>query len=409
MESSDTAKLWRIGARAKVDLGAIDTATRAGAPGDKAATKAASQEAALHRLGHTMKVPRNRTDRRLLARDDRNVNEAGGIMGLTLSNTYAAGALTLALLVVLALPAGATPPGRNGAIGWQRENPNGFPRLWVANPDGSAARQVFSSGRRGGEVEIAFSPTDPNLVFFTRFTRAPFSDDIYSGNLATGAVARVTRGKSADLAPAVSPDGTKIAYFAVPRPRRLDPDKPPPPEQIHVAGVDGSGDRRLTPTDRRSVDPDWSPDGGRLVYMETRFVSRRRAQQRLVVMNADGTGRRAITASGGPDELNPKWTPDGQTILFERRQERGTRSDILAVSPNGGAQRTILATKAWETNPIPSPDGTRIAFGSDRDRRGRERLGPGFEIYTMAVDGTDIVRVTNNRRADIFPDWQRLP
>ena len=48
-------------------------------------------------------------------------------------------------------------------------------------------------------------------------------------------------------------------------------------------------------------------------------------------------------------------------------------------------------------------------FTSDRDRRGPERLGPGFEIYTMAIDGSDIVRVTNNRKLDIFPDWQRLP
>jgi Tol biopolymer transport system component len=72
-------------------------------------------------------------------------------------------------------------------------------------------------------------------------------------------------------------------------------------------------------------------------------------------------------------------------------------------------RRHRLSTKAWETNPIPSPDGTRILFTSDRDRRGPDRLGPGFEVYTMAVDGTGIVRLTKNRAPDIFPDWQRLP
>ena len=54
-------------------------------------------------------------------------------------------------------------------------------------------------------------------------------------------------------------------------------------------------------------------------------------------------------------------------------------------------------------------DGRRIVFTSDRDRPGRERLGRGFDVYTMAVDGTDIRRVTNNRSPDIFSDWQRLP
>jgi hypothetical protein len=37
------------------------------------------------------------------------------------------------------------------------------------------------------------------------------------------------------------------------------------------------------------------------------------------------------------------------------------------------------------------------------------RLGPSFEVYTMAVDGSDVVRITNNRALDAFPDWQRLP
>jgi hypothetical protein len=34
---------------------------------------------------------------------------------------------------------------------------------------------------------------------------------------------------------------------------------------------------------------------------------------------------------------------------------------------------------------------------------------PAFEIYTMALDGSGIARLTNNGRPDIFPDWQRLP
>ena len=49
-----------------------------------------------------------------------------------------------------------------------------------------------------------------------------------------------------------------------------------------------------------------------------------------------------------------------------------------------------------------SQDGEIVRYRS-------ARLGPGFELYTMAVDGTDIVRLTNNRRPDLFPDWQRRP
>ena len=101
--------------------------------------------------------------------------------------------------------------------------------------------------------------------------------------------------------------------------------------------------------------------------------------------------------------------PDGQSIVFETRKQSATKSDVVAIDAAGGAVRPILASQAWETNPIPSADGTRILFTSDRDRPGRERLGPGFELYTMAVDGSDIVRLTHNLRPDIFPDWQRVP
>jgi Tol biopolymer transport system component len=326
-----------------------------------------------------------------------------------MSLRFMGGAVALVLFTVLAPPAAATPPGENGLIGWQRESRTTPPHLWVANPDGSAARQVFANAPSEGEFEVTLSPTDPNLVFFSAFFAGPFSEDIYSGNLATGAVTRVTKANSADIAPTVSSDGTKIAYFGVRRPRDINREGPPPPERIRVANLDGSGDRALTPPKQRSIDPDWSPDGTRIVFTQVRLVGRRqqRAQNRLVVMNANGSGRRPITAFGGPDEINPKWTPDGQTILFEQLRRRD--SDILAMSPNGGRARRVLATDAWETNPVPSPDGTRVVFTSDRDRRGRDRLGRGFEVYTMAREGSDIVRLTNNRKADIFPDWQRLP
>jgi Tol biopolymer transport system component len=313
----------------------------------------------------------------------------------------------LVLFAALAAPAAATPVGSNGQIVWQRLFRDAFPQLRIANPDGSGTRRVFH--RQGkGEFEGTFSPTDPNTMVFGRFGERPFSDDIFVGNLATGAVTRIRRPRTADIAPTVSPDGTRIAYFTMRRPKDLEAKGPPPPQRIHVMGVDGSGDRAITPQSRLSIDPDWSPDGMRIVYVEAR-IRGDSVQNRLAVINADGSGYRTLTTYGGVDEINPKWMPDGRTIVFEQLRERGNRSDIASMGAAGGPVRKILATKAWETNPIPSPDGTRILFTSDRDRRGPDRLGPGFEVYTMAVDGTDIVRLTHNRAPDIFPDWQRMP
>jgi Tol biopolymer transport system component len=87
------------------------------------------------------------------------------------------------------------------------------------------------------------------------------------------------------------------------------------------------------------------------------------------------------------------------------------QSEIWLMNGDGSDQRRITARRVYETNPVFSPDGTRIAFTGDRDNRrvSKERLGRGFELYTMALDGSGVVRVTANRRPDLFPDWLPLP
>jgi len=185
----------------------------------------------------------------------------------------------------------------------------------------------------------------------------------------------------------------------------LDEDSPPPPQRIRVARIDGTGGRTITPRRVLTVDPDWSPDGTRIVYAETQTGR----DNRLAIINADGTGRRGLTSYGGGNEINPKFTPDGQTILFEELRQAGRRSRIMAMPAAGGAPRVIYDSPGWDTNPIPSPDGTRILFTSDQHRPARERINTRFELYTMALDGSNVVRLTNNRSFDVFPDWQRLP
>jgi Tol biopolymer transport system component len=313
-------------------------------------------------------------------------------------------ALAVGLVGLAPVMAFATPPGTNGQIAWQRETNTAPPQLWVANPDGSQARAVFAVADALA-FEPAFSPVNANALAFTRPTQKPFSEEIFLGDLATGQVRRVTNSKNASIAPTFSPDGERIAFFSVAPPKG---NRPPGPERIVVMNSDGTGRRFVTPGNRSSIDPDFSPDGTRIVYCESRF-GRLSVDNRLMVMSADGSRRRAVTAYGGRRELNPKWLPDGSGIVFESLNRRSLKSDIERIGLDGQGRRTVLGTSAFETNPVPSPDGTRIVFTSDRDRRGPTRLGPGFEVYTATLDGTNIVRLTTNKERDLFPDWQRLP
>lgn len=74
-------------------------------------------------------------------------------------------------------------------------------------------------------------------------------------------------------------------------------------------------------------------------------------------------------------------SPDGGTIAFD------LLGDIYTVPVTGGRATNIASGMAWEMQPRFSPDGSRIAFTSDR--------GGGDNIWTMDVDGSDMEPVTD--------------
>jgi len=74
-------------------------------------------------------------------------------------------------------------------------------------------------------------------------------------------------------------------------------------------------------------------------------------------------------------------SPDGKTIAFD------LLGDIYTMPASGGRATAIAKGMAWEMQPRFSPDGTRIAFTSDR--------AGGDNIWTMNVDGSDMEQVTD--------------
>ena len=74
-------------------------------------------------------------------------------------------------------------------------------------------------------------------------------------------------------------------------------------------------------------------------------------------------------------------SPDGETVAFD------LLGDIYTMPVNGGKATAIASGMAWEFQPRFSPDGSRIAFTSDR--------GGGDNIWTMAVDGSDMQQVSD--------------
>jgi Tol biopolymer transport system component/tRNA A-37 threonylcarbamoyl transferase component Bud32 len=241
-----------------------------------------------------------------------------------------------------------------------------------------------------------------------------------------------------------SPDGGELAYAT----------SAGEGAGIRVVSVASSGDSRALPSPREVNSPAWSPDGRWIAVVAgnmpftfgTAYFANVGASSLWLVDVAGGPPRRLTP--GTALDLSPQWTPDGGALLFV--SDRGGTRDIYrlrvddAGAPLGEPERITTSlnvhsmTVARETGdlayallsstsniwslPVPAngpvsasgavavttgnqiiealdvtADGTRLAFDSDREGRG--------DIYTMAVDGGEPVRLTTDSIGQYAPDW----
>ena len=114
----------------------------------------------------------------------------------------------------------------------------------------------------------------------------------------------------------------------------------------------------------------------------------------LFVMNADGSNVIQLTSEKGFD-YEPKWSPDGSRIAF--RSDRDGDFHIYTIAPNGSDLMQLTRDDRPEHDIAWSPDSAQIAFVSDID--GDD------EIYVMDADGDNIQQLTYNTSDDNGPVW----
>ena len=95
-------------------------------------------------------------------------------------------------------------------------------------------------------------------------------------------------------------------------------------------------------------------------------------------------------------DRHPAWSPDGTRIAFE--SQRGGNTDIYVMNADGTGETRLTDHSRTDRRPAWSPDGTKIAFTSDRD-------GRNWEIHVMDADGTRVTNLTNDSNNDINPAW----
>jgi len=208
--------------------------------------------------------------------------------------------------------------------------------------------------------------------------------------------------------PAVSPDGTRIAFALN--------------GNIWTMRRDGTDKRKVTTDGAGNDDPTWSPDGATIAY-----TSHAAGRTEIFMVPAAGGTPTNLTRTPANGEYNPAWSPAGNRIAYERAgcaTPYGGGVCVYAMNADGSAQTNLTPENSVpgcesqpgyyfngaSREPAWSPDGQRIAFA-----------GPllcgiatsGTDIWTMAADGggkTNLTRDngTNDRMPEFSPDGTRI-
>jgi len=108
----------------------------------------------------------------------------------------------------------------------------------------------------------------------------------------------------------------------------------------------------------------------------------------------------ALLAAGCGSGTGPKTTsqtaPMTGQIVFQSTRP-GSPPELLVMDPDGSNLKTLLGGPVTYQSPAFSPDGSRIAFSSNRDGD--------FSLYVMNRDGSGVTRVTGPGTSDDSPSW----
>ena len=194
-----------------------------------------------------------------------------------------------------------------------------------------------------------------------------------------------------DYQPAQPPfllaQGARIAYAAA--------------RSIRTIGVDGTDSRRIVAG--RLDGPTYSPSGKGIA-----FVGKVRGKKKPGLWSVRPDGSRLRRLAKGSSLNDPDFSPDGRHIAFAR-SSISLKLQIRVIRADGSRERGIPGT-AFAAEPAHAPAGDRLAVAVSG---GPPSPPPCVDVYTIAPDGTDQRRVTQNCKVGVgpqaaSPSWQPL-
>lgn len=266
--------------------------------------------------------------------------------------------------------------------------------IWKIPAAGGEAIALTSGP--GYYFEPAWSPDSKQIALSMDTGDANLDIGVVSA--AGGKVERITTDPAVDVQPAWSHDGASI-YFVSARGAARS-------ENFHIFRHDiaGKSDELVT----EGIQPAISPDGTELAYVAR--VAGHLGSGGIWVRPITGGEPRLVQYEESEYRMKPQWTTDGTALLYV--SDNAGSNDVMIVSAGGGNSVRLTADERDEYSPTPSPDGKQFAFVSNR--AGASVLyaadmggGPLSSWRAVTIIGQRPVRPTGTVRVKVLgPDGQ---
>lgn len=256
---------------------------------------------------------------------------------------------------------------------------NPVAEIWVMDPDGKNQKQVTHFNALSDFPAV--SP-DGSKIAFTSWVRGNPGIFVFSVDPVRDLRFYNQRGASVTSTPSFTPDGKQVVFVS----------SAAGCCGIFIANLDGSNVHSISASRSNDAEPKVNPKTGAQIA----FSSGRSGPEQIYLMNIDGTDAERLT-NGTGEASNPSWHPGGEFLAFAwTRGYMAGAFNIFVMNIGKRDYQQLTHGEGKNENPSWAPDGKHIVFMSTRSGKS--------QIWSMLADGTQLQQLTT-QGTNLHPVW----